>query len=508
MKIIKKISLLALSVLCVLLGMLFFQNSVLAYNTNHNTNFQEYIKQNLSYIIVDKNTIANKLYPINNNAKVYFFWNYSFFTITTTQELQQVKKQLKRDNLLAIFKDNKTLIVSEYLDPTISCLPLNAQEKKLFDAYPEKIQTTKNNLFLIGNAWTQWWACYIAGENVYLPSDDISKVDLQYLKTYAKNLTTIIENIIQGKDLKQIYTYIMRTTSYDYDALETTVESDYSPYLASSFFQGKKIVCDGYSKVFALLKNFSSIPLWAQRVTGSRQNIDKKDEKSFLHAWVKIWDKYYDPTFDDTGDENKYHYYAKPLVCFNLDHYTATIPWWRMFLNTQERFDFITDHLDTLLASCSNILSQTLMNDKKVEDFIIYLINNRTAKEIKKYFCDAFSICAVSWNTISKVKKELGQYTVHYADKKLILSEVFKTIESQDTKKDDVNASWDLSREIKDALDKWIKKLLAKGLFYSKTEREVYIRNIKKRIVILLSTDNLSPQSKKILLYISRNLKY
>lgn len=492
------------------------------------SNLEDIVKNTMNYIQVDENTIASKLYHINNDAKVYFFWSYSFFTINSSQELDQVKKQLKKENLLAILKDEKVLVVSEYVDPQQSCTQIDASTADLFNHYPARIKTNISKLFLVGNPQKDTLECYVYGQDLYLPNDDISKIDLKYIKDNALTLSQKIKTLTSKNWLKDLYTYVMRNTSYDYDALdESVVEGDWTPYLASSFFDGKKVVCDGYSKTFSLLASSYFNNDTIERITGSRQNIDKKDEKSFLHSWVRIGDKYYDPTFDDSNDDEKYNYYEKPLQCFNLDHYTKVIPWRRMFLNSQERYDFIKNNADILLNSCPNIVNQSLIKDEKLEDFIAYLAKERIAEELKDFVCEAFSICAVHATEKSKVMEELGQYSVQYTNKTIVLSNIFKNLDnyisssnssssSKSSSQEKNIVSSDLTKEeseiitpnIKKVIDQGIKKLLAKWLFYSKEQRENYVSSMKKKIVLYLSADDISSESKIILLYIAKRLKY
>ncbi len=459
------------------------------------------IYDTMHYLQINQQTIANKLYATNKNAKVYFFWSYRFFTINTMQELNQVKKQLNRDNLLALFKDGKVLIISEYLDAQKVCKWIDEETAELLSYYPEKIKTSKNNLFLIGNENDNSVSCYIHEDTVYLPNDELSKVDIKYIVSRSPSLITKLRKLVEEHGLQDLYYYVTHNTSYDYDAVDMNIEEYAAPYLVAGFFNGQKIVCDGYSKMFAFLANMYLKNGSVKRIIGSRQSLDKKNEKAFLHSWIRIGKYHYDPTFDDGWDKDTTIYYAKPQECFNLDHYTNTLSWRTMFATEDERFTFIKEQSNILIQSCPDLVTQILIKNNYITSFLRFLAEEKDVKTLKAFMCDAFSICAIHANEKKALLKELGQYAIHYNGQQLLLSTIFDHI--QDHSGDASGQTTVLSPKTKSILDQGIKKLLAKSLFYSPEKRKQYLFSIKRKLVFFLSSPDLSAEMKTILHYIA-----
>lgn len=453
-------------------------------------NFVDTVKKSLDYIQIDKDTISNKLYQINNDKQVYFFWSYSFFTISKESDIIQVKKQLNREKILALLKDDKVLIVSNYIDPHTQCTIISEETAKLLDYYPEKIHTPLTTIYLVGGE-TENIQCYKYNNTLYLPNDELSKIDLEYIVKNSNSIATKTDNI-STKNLQEIYHYVTNNTSYDYSALQYD-SSIFTPYLASSFFQGKKVVCDGYSKVFSFLANASLKNWTVQRITGSRQNLDKKDEKSFLHSWVKIGDKYYDPTFDDNDDtQEKNNYYAKSQTCFNLDHYTS---WRKMFTSNFERIAYSKQNSQHLIDTCAQNLAQILGKDDAIREFIQYILQNTDIETTKKFMCKAYQICALSAKDKESLATELSQYSIQFGTKTINLNRLLA-----------ISDTVVLDDETKIFLDEVIKKIKIKMFFYTPEQKEKFIKDIKMKIMIIILNENIPENIKEAMRYISAKI--
>ncbi len=474
-----------------IIGGIIFPSQVLG------ANIDSYVRQNMDYIAINDATVSQKLYPINNGKAVYFFWSYSFFTITAVEHIQQIQNTLDRKDLLALLQDDKVLIASHYIDPYTDCTTLDSSATNLLDAYPEKITTQADTTFLIGNS-DQDIACYRDNTTVYLPNDALSRIDMDYLVQHADTVISVLSGL-QWASLNTLYHYVTQHTSYDYDALDYD-QSVFTPYLASSFFEKKKVVCDWYSKVFSLLAKQQYPAKQVKRIMWSRQNIDKKDEKSFLHSWVQIGNDYYDPTFDDSDDQHKNnHYYAKSQRCFNLDHYTEGR---KMFKNTQERISYAKTYSTTLINTCPEILSQTLAKDNAIKSFIAYSLQTHPIQTTKKFLCDAYQICALSANNRSELVNELGPYRIQFWEQNISLSNL--NLAGSHTSTSSVAASLDPKTKV--ILDTVIKKIKRQLFFSTPNQKEVFLRNIKMKIALLLTKRDLPEDIRLALRYISKSI--
>ena len=153
------------------------------------------------------------------------------------------------------------------------------------------------------------------------------------------------------------------------------------------------MVCDWYVKTFMFMLNYFGYK--PERIVWRVQPIDSKNLQVYtiLHSWVKLGNRYYDPTFDDTisKTDDSLVYFGKSKICLNLDHYTSG---WILFNNSLDRRNYIKRYESRLIYECPKILSNVLMNDKKVVDFVKLLLSKYdNVNYISNTVCKMFNIC-------------------------------------------------------------------------------------------------------------------
>jgi hypothetical protein len=348
-----------------------------------------------------------------------------------------------------------------------------------------------------------------------------------------KKLISKFQEIKDKWDYREIYWYVMWNTSYNFSALKDLWKYSY-PFLVSSFFQWKDVVCDGYSRTYSLLSSFK---WWdSDRVVWDVQPIENSqfDAGDAGHSWVKIWNLYYDPTFDDSPQEYSYNYFAKSKTCFNLDHYSD---WWILFEDKKIRTQYVKQNIDELLNDCSFILWQTIIKDDSVVDILQYILINLELEQSKIFMCDIFDICWISSNTKEKFITEISKYNLFYNEKKLILKNklswlnlnnkkrvnynfdkyIFweKKIEDSSDEKEEIENQEEINKsnekkdlltvEEKYKLKKLVKLLRQKINKYPLSKRGLIKKTVKIKIVSKLKVIK-SKKKKEMLKYIYINL--
>ena len=121
--------------------------------------------------------------------------------------------------------------------------------------------------------------------------------------------------------IKIIYNYVL-------DNIEYTINyslNDYKIFSWIDTFYNKNWICEGYTKTYMYMLNFSNV----RDVELIRWYVlDAQDFPEVWHAWIKINDDYYDPTFDDpiwwkeTKKFSEYRYFELPYDLFYTNRYS------------------------------------------------------------------------------------------------------------------------------------------------------------------------------------------
>ncbi|MDP2091272.1 MAG: hypothetical protein Q8K30_06780 [Candidatus Gracilibacteria bacterium] len=153
--------------------------------------------------------------------------------------------------------------------------------------------------------------------------DDKKKLNTETDELFKKLKQDSI-NLTKGKTkdlkIKGLYDYVLNNLEYP----KTFSLEDYRIFSGIDSFKNKLGVCEGYTKMFKYMLNFSYI----NSVEVNRGYvIDAQDFPKVGHAWIKIGNDYYDPTFDDpigipiTKTFDQYYYYSLPKDLFFTNRY-------------------------------------------------------------------------------------------------------------------------------------------------------------------------------------------
>jgi hypothetical protein len=388
----KKIFFVLLSIVC--FGNFAFANSWI-----------DTLKQQVEYIDQKQNIYHAIPYLSNNWKTYYFFGDFYYRSVNDLQDLLQnyIKPWIVWNYLFAI-QWEKIIAIDKTKKTDISqCKAINYNQIKYIQAYPWTIKINNFQEHIIWNKISSDFACFISSSTIYFSNNIKSALDLDYIYSNIPKIEQKIATIPLGnttsQKIKNIYTFVMQNTSYDYDALakinqesSSFLRSDYKPFRLESFFEGEKIVCDWYSTTTAFLNNISWIP--SQLVFWNVQAIEENDLSNLWiwHSWVKVWNFHYDNTFDDYDDKLLYSYFQKDNICFWLDHY---IPWWTKIATIEQRTLYIKNNFNHLVSKCPEIMRSSILKDQTIVDILKYSLENRNADINKKLICNFFDLCSI-----------------------------------------------------------------------------------------------------------------
>ncbi len=495
----------------------------------------DHIKTNFEYIESEEEMISYTKYTTNKWNIYYMFGWYSFYKVADMNELNNMKKYkyIKNDTVFIIYDKEIRSLISEKFSFEI-CKKLDSKSYKLLNNYSNILKHKRNDITFIWDAWEDF-ECYQYDNYILFSDSSYSREDLSYLFRNYKKIISKIDKIKDKWKYKELYWYVMKNTSYNFSALKDLWKYS-SPFLVSSFFEWKDVVCDGYSRTYSLLSSFK---WWnSSRVVGDVQPIEnsKFDVWDAGHSWVKIWNLYYDPTFDDSPQNYSYNYFAKSKTCFNLDHYSD---WWILFENKNIRTKYIKQNIDELIDDCSFILGQSIIKDDSVIDMLKYILVNLELEKSKKFMCEIFDICLNDIKTKDKFIDKLNRYNLFYNEKKIYLQKELSWLDLN--KKEKVNYNFDkyiyrenwspdkneniktedekLDREIdknqldedlltskeKDKLKKLVSLLNKKINKYPLSKRTLVKQALKEKLIKKLKT-KVSKKKKLMLKYVYINL--
>lgn len=397
----------------------------------------DYVKDNFEYIESDEELISYGKYITNKWNIYYVFGWYSFYKVWSLDELNNMKKyDYIEDDTIFIFSEKEIRsLINEKFDFG-RCRQLDSKSYKLLNSYPDVLKYNQNDISFIWDIWEEF-ECYKYNNNILFSDSSYSREDLAYLYRNYKKIISRFDKIKMNWNYKDLYSYVMKNTNYNFVALKNLWKYSY-PFLASSFFQWRDVVCDGYSRTYSLLASYKWLD--SSRIVWDVQPIEnsKFDAWDAGHSWVKIWNLYYDPTFDDSTQDYSYNYFAKNKTCFNLDHYSN---WWILFENKNIRTKYIKQNIDVLLNDCSFILWQAVIKDDSAMEILKYILVNLELEKSKKFMCEVFDICLDNIWTKEKFIKELYKYNLFYADKKISLKDELAWLDL--TQKNKVNYNFD-----------------------------------------------------------------
>ncbi len=389
-------------------------------------NIKKYIlNSNYEYIQINSWVVLWEAYTSSKNINYYFLGSFKWldFTQVRVNDIYKyisyywkgifVINNFNKKILYILFNkdffENRSNVIKQ------NCLKIdNKSVFKFLTYHPDNIVINFDNI-LSDNINKNWLSCAYYWRKLVFNTNEFTKDDMYFLVNNYKFLYRLInsfEKFNWSNLIKNIYLYILKNTEYDYDTLKR-LENGLKPYpyawQIATFFKWWKLVCDGYVKTFMfLLNSFGYNP---ERIVGKVQPIDSNNLQVYtiLHSWVKLDNKYYDLTFDDTiSDDNKsLAYFWKSKICFNLDHYTS---WWVLFRNINDRWNYIKKYHNVLYNECPKILSNVLISDKKVVDYIKFIfVKYNNIDYISSNICNLFSICLKEKDKQSLIKK-LRQY--------------------------------------------------------------------------------------------------
>lgn len=483
-----------------------------------------YVKNNFEYIRIWFSDLTRWVeYKSNKNSSYYFLWWYSYWEIKSLDSLKYSVWKTISKNWLFLIDDNSVIYIDKSSNNNYNkvnwCTNLNSDSYKILISYAA---TDKFNDYIIKISdykqkviWTvsDTSNCYLYNNDMYLVSETYSSIDLKSLIPWYKSLIKITDQLVWKSSvdtIKNIYNTLLYNTDYDYDALKNyqNPPEDWYPFRVSSFFEGKKLVCDGYSKTMTFIWNIYGIDL--ERVVWKLQPTEKWsfNFEWLWHSWVKYWDLYYDPTFDDSESwKIKYNYFAKSKTCFNLNHYTT---WWVLFNNSDDRYKFIKQNYPHIIDNCPDIVKSYLYEDGKFVDFIQYSLNNYSFDYNKKTLCILFENCDDRYKTKEDILNYYKTRKYSLWDKDFDMWVILKNFKIQEiTSYYQTNAQTSLNITSKVSDDYKKKVSLVVDNFFNKLKKvslekqKPIVISLKNSIQKLSDKTNLSNNQKYLIEYIS-----
>ncbi len=488
----------------------------------------ETVKQQVEYIESDNELFHSMEYVSNRWNSYYFFGDYYYKTISTLQDIKvgYIEPWLVNNYLFSI-QWNKIIAIDKTKKTDISpCKTMNTKQLQHIAAYPWTIKVNNYQNSIIWTKIDPNISCFINSSVLYFSNNIKSALDLKYLYSNTEKVESIVKKIpvwdTKSTILKNIYHFVTNTSSYDDDALQTLASQksnnnwgDYSPFRLESFFEGKKIVCDGYSSTTAFLNTYLGIP--STVVVWNIQPIENTNTaiEWIGHSWVKVWNSFYDPTFDDSNDKNTTYYFQKDKTCFNLDHYMS----WRISINTpSERILYIKNNFTHLLSKCPDIMKNTLLKDQSLVDIIKYSLQNYSFAINKNFLCKISDMCSISAKSNSELINILKNITIttYNSDNSIrsvidLWKELWTLDLSQKTPLLDKNQNTISSEYILTPKDKLVLQQLILSLKqsystkYSETQAKEKILQLKLNINTLIKSIK-NEKLKSQLIYLYKNI--
>lgn len=155
-----------------------------------------------------------------------------------------------------------------------------------------------------------------------------SETASEAIENIYKDTKRITKGLSEDEKIKAIYAFVLEKLEYDIDGLNNGDKRVYS--WVESYVRWKW-VCDGYTRLMALMLSFAEIYDFELK---SGYPIADENFRKIGHAWLRIWNYYYDPTFDDpigateTRVYDEYQYFKLPKDLYYIDRtdWVDTIP--------------------------------------------------------------------------------------------------------------------------------------------------------------------------------------